>query len=102
MQYDAKIAKKLREMDTTVVQTLEMEKKLHSILSTNKMVNAEVAGTRLETERLGVELEQLRRDLKDANESFERECAEVERLTQLLHNYRKQVNAEARQREQVQ
>merc|ERR1711920_930372 len=102
MQYDAKIAKKRREVDGTIVQTMEMEKKLHTLTSSNKMVGAEVSGLRSENERLSVETETLRRDLKEASVTFEKECTEVERLKQLLFTYRKEINMESKQRDNVQ
>lgn len=102
MQYDAKIAKKRREVDSTIVQTMEMEKKLQSIKSNNKMVESEVSGLRLENDRLTTEVDHLRRDLKEANASFDKECQEVEKLKQMLGTYRKELNIEMKARDNVQ
>lgn len=102
MQYDAKIAKRRRDNDSTVVQAMEMEKKLQNLQNSNRMVGAEMAGLRSESERLGVEVEHLKVDLKEATHSYEKECAEVERLKQMLQTYRKEISAETKQRDNVQ
>merc|ERR1719215_1761210 len=44
MQYDGRGSKKKREVDTTIVQTMEMEKKLQQLSNANKMMGAELAG----------------------------------------------------------
>jgi len=102
MQYDAKIAKKRREVDSTIVQTMDLEKKHQSIKSTNKMVESEVSGLRLENDRLIAEVDILRRDLTEAAANFIKECQEVEKLKQMLSTYRKQLNAEMKARDKVQ
>merc|ERR1712061_269776 len=102
MQYDAKISKKRREVDSTVVLTMDMEKKLQSVTGSNKMVIAELAGLRVENERLGAEVEILKNDLKEATSNYDHEVQEVEKLKQILHTYRKEINAETKQRDSVQ
>merc|ERR550532_2336818 len=102
MQYDAKIAKKRREVDSTIVQTMETEKKFQTIKSNNKMVESEVSGLRLENDRLTAEVDHLRKDLKEATSNFVKECQEVEKLKQMLSNYRKDLNAEMKARDNVQ
>jgi len=52
LQFDTKISKKSREVDTTAVQTIEMNKKLEQMNASNKMMAAELNGLRSETERL--------------------------------------------------
>merc|ERR550532_1300550 len=102
MQYDAKIAKKRREVDSTIVQTMETEKKFQTIKSNNKMVESEVSGLRLENDRLTAEVDHLRKDLKEATSNFEKECQEVDKLKQMLSTYRKELNAEIKARDNVQ
>lgn len=102
MQYDAKGGKKKREVDSTVVQTMEMEKKLQMLGNTNKMMSSELAGLRNENEKLEAEVEDLRHHFKKANLDYEKECEEVERVKRMLHCYRKEINAEAKQRDSVQ
>jgi len=102
MQYDAKMSKKRREVDSTVVQTMDMEKKLQAVQNTNKMVQAEVTGLRAENERMGTEVDHLRCNLREATESYDRELEEVERLKQMLYTYRKEIGVEAKQRDNVQ
>merc|ERR1711920_310972 len=102
MQYDAKIAKKRREVDTTIVQTMDMEKKLQALTSSNKMVGAEVAGLRSENERYAAEVDNLRNDFNEAKATWVKECEEVERLKQMLYTYRKEINMESKQRDNVQ
>lgn len=102
MQYDAKGAKKKREVDSTVVQTMEMEKKLQMLGNTNKMMTSELAGLRSENEKLEGEVEDLRRSFKEATLNYEKECEEVDRVKRMLYSYRKEINAEAKQRDNVQ
>lgn len=103
MQYDTKMSKKRREVDSTVVQTMDMEKKLQAVRdNSNKMVQAEVTGLRSENERMGQEVDHLRGNLREATESYDRELEEVERLKQMLFTYRKEIGVEAKQRDNVQ
>lgn len=101
MQYDAKIARKKREVDTTVVQTMELENKVQVLSRSNKTVGAEVSGLRAENERVAAEVDHLKRDLREASVNYEKEVVEVERLRQLLYTYRKEVGQEAKQRDTV-
>lgn len=101
LQYDSRIAKRQKEADSTVVQAMEMEKKLQALQSSNKMVAAEAAGLRTESERLAVEIDHVKVDLKEATASYEKECAEVDRLKQMLQTYRKEINMESKQRDNV-
>jgi len=102
MQYDARGGKKKREVDTTVVQTMEMEKKLAQLSNSNKMQTAELTGLRKENEHLEAEVEDLRRSFKEASMSYEKECAEVDRVKRMLYSFRKEINAESKQRDNVQ
>merc|ERR1719199_569056 len=102
MQYDARGGKKKREVDTAVVQTLEMEKKLQTLSNSNKMMTSELTGLRKENENMEAEVEDLRRSLKEASQSYQKECDEVDRVKQLLYSYRKEINAEAKLRDNVQ
>lgn len=102
MQYDAKHAKKKREADSTIVQTLDMEKKLSALNSSLRMITAELTGTRSENERLDMEVDTLRKDYREASSSFERECMEVEKLKKMLLEYRKEINQEAKMKDSVQ
>merc|ERR1711879_132892 len=60
LQYDSRVAKKKREVDSTIVQTMELEKKLQMLQSGNKMMAAEVQGFQTEKERLEDDVERLR------------------------------------------
>lgn len=102
MQLDTKLAKKRREVDTALVQTIDYEKKVQVLSSSNKTVGAEVSGLRADNDRMGAEVERLRRDLSEANNNFAAEVAEVERLRQVLFNYRKEVGQESKQRDTIQ
>mmetsp|Transcript_64248 Transcript_64248/g.114095 ORF Transcript_64248/g.114095 Transcript_64248/m.114095 type:complete len:222 (+) Transcript_64248:129-794(+) len=102
MMYDAKGEKKKREVDSTVVQTIEMEKKLAALNNGNKTMGAELAGLRAENEKMEAEVEALRRDFKEASENYEKEVSEIEKMRRTLYSYRKEVNAEAKQRDNVQ
>jgi len=102
MQYEAKGGKKKREVDSTIVQTMEMEKKLQQLANTNKMMASELSGLRAENERLEADVEALRRDFKQASDDYAKECKDVEDGKKLLYSYRKEINAEAKQRENVQ
>lgn len=102
MQYDSKNAKKNREVDVTVVQTMEMEKKLRQITNANKLLTAEFNGLRKENENLEEEIENLRRHYKEKSDSYESECEEVDTLKRTLYSYRKEINAESKLRDNVQ
>jgi len=102
LQFDARSGKKKREVDTAIVQTIELEKKLQSAANTNKMMSAELAGLRKENERLENDVEDLRKYSAEGTEKFETECSEVERVKRMLHSYRKEINAEAKNRDNVQ
>lgn len=102
MQYDSRIGKKKREVDSTVVQTMEMEKKLQMIQNTNKMMTSELAGLRSENEKNEQQVEDLRKHLQQAKSDYEKECGEVERVKRMLYSYRKEINAEAKNRDNVQ
>jgi len=102
LQYEAKIMKKRKEVDSTVVKTLELEQKLQTAMNSNRMLNGELSGLLVENQRLASEVEELRQNYKQVAASFEQECTDVEKLTQTLHNYRKEITAEAKQRDIVQ
>lgn len=102
MMYDAKGEKKKREVDCTVVQTMDMEKKLSVLNNGNKTMGAELAGLNAENMKLENEVEALRRDLKEASENYDKEVSEIEKMRRMLYSYRKEVNAEAKQRDNVQ
>merc|ERR1719215_1557074 len=57
MAWDSKLTKKRKEVDTTLVHTIDMEKKLHVPNGSNKTVGAEVAGLRTANERETQEVE---------------------------------------------
>lgn len=101
-QYDARIARKRREVDSSIVQNMEMERELQAFVGSNKVVSAKVAGMGLENERLAAEVEHLRRGLKEASASYEKECLAVEKLKQMLFTYREETGAGAKQRGGVQ
>lgn len=101
MQYDARGGKKKREVDMTVVQTMEMEKKLQQLTNGNKMMTAELAGLRKENEILEEEVNELRGRYKEANLNYETECSEVDKVKRLLHSYRKEISTEAKLRDHV-
>lgn len=101
-QLDTKLAKKRREVDTAQVQTIDYEKKVQALTSSNKTVGAEVSGLKAENDRMGAEVDRLRRDLKEASSNFAAEVAEVERLRQVLYTYRKEVGQESKLRDTVQ
>jgi chromosome segregation ATPase len=102
MQYDARTGKKKREVDTTVVQTMEMEKKLQQLNNANKMMNAELSGLRKANELLEGEVEHLRQNFKEATLNYEKECSDVETVKRRLYSYRKEINGESKLRESVQ
>mmetsp|Transcript_51713 Transcript_51713/g.80740 ORF Transcript_51713/g.80740 Transcript_51713/m.80740 type:complete len:232 (+) Transcript_51713:173-868(+) len=102
LQFDARSGKKKREVDTAIVQTIELEKKLQTATNTNKMMSAELAGLRKDNERLENDVEYLRKALAEGTEKFDIECSEVERVRRMLHSYRKEINAEAKNRDNVQ
>lgn len=102
MQYDARGGKKKREVDTTIVQTMDMEKKLAQLNNANKMMSAELSGLRKDNENLEGDVEDLRRSYKEATLSYEKECAEVDKVKRMLYSYRKEINAEAKLRDNVQ
>jgi chromosome segregation ATPase len=102
MQYDAKLSKKKREVDSTVVQTLDLEKKLQMLNNTNKMMTAELAGLRSENERTQCDVDALREDLQKATNDYDRECGEVEQVKQTLFTYRKEITTETKRKDGVQ
>lgn len=102
MQYDARGGKKKRQVDTTIVQTMEMEKKLQQLNNSNKMMTAELAGLRKDNENLEAEVEDLRRSFNEAGSNYKNECDEVEKVKRMLYSYRKEINAEAKLRDNVQ
>lgn len=102
LQYDAKIMKKKKDVDSTIVQIMELEKKMAVMGNSNRMMIAELSGLRSENERNGLEVEQLRGDYVEATSSFQRECDEIERKKETLYTYRKEINAETKQRDNVQ
>eukprot|EP00927_Polykrikos_kofoidii_P058069 TRINITY_DN52380_c0_g1_i1.p1 TRINITY_DN52380_c0_g1~~TRINITY_DN52380_c0_g1_i1.p1 ORF type:complete len:259 (-),score=42.18 TRINITY_DN52380_c0_g1_i1:52-720(-) len=102
LQLDSKLAKKQRDVDTTVVQTQDMSKKLDVMAVSNKMMSAELAGLRGENEKMDLEVDQLKQNLKEATANYERECMEVEKARKLLHNYRKEITLESKHRDNVQ
>jgi len=51
---------------------------------------------------LNVEVDHLRKDLKEATANFGKECQEVEKLKQVSSTYRKELNAEIKARDNVQ
>lgn len=102
IQCDSKLAKKKREADGTIVQTMELDKKNQMLSNSNRMMSAELSGLRSENERLEAEMEVLRSNFKEVNINYERECADVEKLRRMLFSYRKEITAESRQRDNVQ
>merc|ERR1711879_694526 len=90
------------EADSTTVQTMEMAKKLEGLNASNRMMQAELSGLRSETERLEAEVEELREQFKEASANYDRVCMDVEKDKRMLNNYRKEINAEAKQRDNVQ
>jgi chromosome segregation ATPase len=102
LQLDARSGKKKREVDSAIVQTIEMEKKLQTAANTNRMMAAELAGLRKENEKYENDVEDLRKCLAEGTEKFEAECSEVERVKRMLQSYRKEINAEAKNRDNVQ
>jgi len=102
MQYDGRGGKKKREVDTTIVQTMEMEKKLQQLSNGNKMMTSELTGLRKENEGIEAEVEDLRRSYKEATRNFQRECSEVDEVKRLLNSYRKEIATEAKLRDNVQ
>lgn len=102
LQFDSRSGKKKREVDTAIVNTLELEKKLANANNTNKMMASELSGLRKDNERLENDVEDLRKSLAEAIEKFQAERDEVERVRRMLHNYRKEINAETKQRDNVQ
>jgi len=101
MAWDSKLTKKRKEVDTTLVHTIDMEKKLHVLNGSNKTVGAEVAGLRTANERETQEVERLKALLREVNTNCERELAEVERLKQVLHGFRRDIAVEAKNRENI-
>jgi len=102
LQYDAKQAKKQREVDHSIVQTIEMNKKLEMLNTSNRMMASELAGLRTDKERLESEVDVLKQQFKEATSQYERECLEVEKAKSMLNNYRKEINVEAKQRDNIQ
>jgi len=102
MQYDGRGSKKKREVDTTIVQTMEMEKKLQQLSNANKMATTELTGLRKENEDIEKVVEDLRRSYKEATRNYQRECSEVAEGQRLLNSYRKEIATEAKLRDNVQ
>eukprot|EP00929_Paragymnodinium_shiwhaense_P069953 TRINITY_DN35360_c0_g2_i1.p1 TRINITY_DN35360_c0_g2~~TRINITY_DN35360_c0_g2_i1.p1 ORF type:complete len:240 (+),score=53.56 TRINITY_DN35360_c0_g2_i1:82-801(+) len=99
---DGKVSKKHRDIDQTIVQTMEMNKKLENIAASNKMMSSELAGLRSENERMEAEVEQLRANFQEATVTYDKECVNVEKAKRLLYNYRKEISAETKQRDNIQ
>eukprot|EP00931_Biecheleriopsis_adriatica_P068636 TRINITY_DN42566_c0_g1_i1.p1 TRINITY_DN42566_c0_g1~~TRINITY_DN42566_c0_g1_i1.p1 ORF type:complete len:261 (-),score=50.63 TRINITY_DN42566_c0_g1_i1:41-781(-) len=102
MQYDIKVQKKQKELDSTVVKTMDMEKKLSLLNNSNRVSGAEVVGIAAENERLRQDVEQLRANLQEAAGAYDRECEEIEGLKQALQATRKDLTAESKLRDTVQ
>ena len=102
MQCDAKLAKKKRDVDQAVVNTMDLEKKLNSINNSNRIMAAELAGLRSENERLEGDVEVLRSNYGEANACYEEKAADVEKLRRTLHSYRKEIGVETKHRDNVQ
>lgn len=102
MQLDTRLTKKQREVDTALVQTIDLDKKNQVLASANKTANAEVSGLRAENDRTSAEVDRLREFLREASMNFAAEKAEVERLQQVLFMYRKEVGQETKLRDAVQ
>jgi len=102
LQFDTKISKKSREVDTTAVQTIEMNKKLEQMNASNKMMAAELNGLRSETERLEAEVEERRQQFQEASGNFSSMQQQVERDRRMINNYRKEIHTEAKQRDNIQ
>jgi len=102
LAYENKHAKKLKEVDTTIVQTMELEKKLKALLDTIKMMSAEVAGFRAEKEKLENEVDKEKVRLKEACDNYAKESLTVEKLKRSVFIHRKELSAEAKIRDNVQ
>merc|ERR1719436_306685 len=79
-----------------------MNKKLETLNASNRMMQSELSGLRTEAERLEAEVEELRQQFKEASANYDRVCMDVEKDKRMLNNYRKEINAEAKQRDNVQ
>eukprot|EP00747_Dinoflagellata_sp_TGD_P190529 gnl/TRDRNA2_/TRDRNA2_52464_c0_seq1.p1 gnl/TRDRNA2_/TRDRNA2_52464_c0~~gnl/TRDRNA2_/TRDRNA2_52464_c0_seq1.p1 ORF type:complete len:236 (+),score=68.37 gnl/TRDRNA2_/TRDRNA2_52464_c0_seq1:136-843(+) len=102
MSLDNRISKKKKEFDSTVVQTMEMEKKYQMVTNGNKMMTAELGGLRSENEKLESIVENIKRDFAETTAAFEKETHEVEKLKRMLFTYRKEITAEGKQKDNVQ
>merc|ERR1719240_2426194 len=65
-------------------------------------MSSELAGLRKDNENLEAEVEALRHSYKEATLNYEKECSEVDRVKRMLFSYRKEINAEAKQKDSVQ
>ncbi|CAJ1338916.1 unnamed protein product [Effrenium voratum] len=102
LQYDGKLQKKKKENDSSVVQTMDMEKKLQAVNNSNRVATAELAGLGSENERLRADIDALRSHLQEATTAYEREGEALEGLKQALQATRKELAAETKQRDVVQ
>lgn len=100
--YDGRGGKKKREVDTTIVQTMEMEKKLQQLNNANKMATSELSGLRKENEEIEKVVQDLRSSYEEATKNYQRECSEVAEGQRLLNSYRKEIATEAKLRDNVQ
>jgi chromosome segregation ATPase len=101
LQYETKLAKKKKEVDTHVVQMIEMDKKLQLITNQNRMMTSELTGLCSENDKLRQDVEQLQRDFREASSSFEHEKEAVEKLRKKLFEYRKEITTEGRKRDEL-
>merc|ERR1719263_1967032 len=81
---------------------MEMEKKLSQLANTNKMMASELSGLRSEVEKLEADVDAIRQNFKEASENYAAECEQVEKQKKMLYSYRKEINSEAKTRENVQ
>jgi chromosome segregation ATPase len=102
MQSDARMMKKTKEVETTTVKTMALEKKLQALENSNRLMSMEFAGLRSEAERLEVDVAQMRRGHQEATANFEKEVADVEKLKETIITYRREITAETKQRDQTQ
>lgn len=102
MQLDSRGSKKKREVDSTIVQTMELEKKLQQVSNSNKMATAELTGLRKENGDLEHDVEALRGHFQEMTSNYQTECDEVEGVKRMLFSYRKEIAAESKVRDHVQ
>merc|ERR1712007_154568 len=67
-----------------------------------RMMASELAGLHTDKERLESEVDVLKQQFKEATSQYERECLEVEKAKSMLNDYRKEINVEAKQRDNIQ